>query len=81
MNHVAIFIRTESADYYNLLVTFKNPQDIEQILLDRIYESPCNWCDVLVESDGGDALDETIKNIISDLIEDCLKDSQDSEDF
>ena len=41
MFYAAVFIRSESADYYNLLVPFKTAEDFEQVLLERVFESPC----------------------------------------
>ena len=80
MNHVAVFIRTENADYYTLLIPFKNPEDVEEILLDRVYESPCNWCNFQVDANGDDLLERDVKSVISNLIEECRKDQDDSTD-
>ena len=77
MFYASVFIRTESSDYCNLLVAFKTTEDFEQILLERVFESPCYWSEYLVESNAGEGMDDTLLETISNLIEDCLKDQED----
>lgn len=77
MFYAAVFIRSESADYYNLLVPFKTAEDFEQVLLERVFESPCYWSEYMVETNAGENMDKDLLETISNLIEDCLKDQED----
>lgn len=80
MIYVSVFIRTESADYMNMLLSFNRVEDFESKLLERTFESPCYWSDYLIESSEGEVMDETLRSIVQDLIEDCIKDQEENEE-
>lgn len=77
MNTVAIWIKSGAENQLHM-ITFKELQDFEQLLVERVYESPCHWDEFQVAA-LDELLKEDVESVIKELIEDCRKDNGEDE--